>query len=84
MDYYSALEVLNLDTLSYRRHILSLNFAKKCMKHEQTRDMFPLNTNNMVDVRQREKYHVQYAKGSRLLNSSIPQLQRALNDDAMK
>ena len=79
-DYDKALEILNLETLSDRREVLSLKFAKKCLKYDQTREMFPLNTSD----RNRYKYHVQYAKGSRLLFSSIPQLQRALNKDSMK
>ena len=44
--------------------------------------MFPLNNNDAIEVRNRDTYQVQFAKGSRLLDSAIPQLQRALNDDA--
>ena len=80
-EYQQALEVLNLETLSARRDTLSLKFAKKCLKYNQTKDMFPLNTVDAVDVRLREKYHVQHARGSRLLDSTLPQLQRALNED---
>ena len=81
-EYQEALEVLNLETLSARRDTLSLKFAKKCLKYNQTKDMFPLNTFDAVDVRLREKYHVQHARGSRLLDSTLPQ--RALNEDARK
>ena len=79
-NYESALEVLELDTLEDRRYSLSVKFAKKCLKFNQTRDMFPLNTSE----RNSDKYYVQYAKGSRLLDSSIPQLQRALNSESRK
>ena len=81
-DYTSALEALNLETLNQRRYTLSLKFAKKCLKYEQTKYMFPLNNTEVADIRQKQKYQVNFAKTSRLLKSSIPQLQRALNDDA--
>ena len=81
-DYASALDDLNLDSLEKRRKTLSLKFAKKCLKYNQTKDMFPLNNNDAIEVRNRDTYQVQFAKGSRLLDSAIPQLQRALNDDA--
>ena len=77
-DYPSALDALNLDSLATRRQTLSLKFAK----FNQTKDMFSLNNNDAIDVRHRDKFQVQFAKGSRLLDSAIPQLQRALNDDA--
>ena len=79
-EYQEDLEVFNLATLFARRDTLSL----KCLKYNQTKDMFPLNTFDAVDVRLREKYHVQHARGSRLLDSTLPQLQRALNEDARK
>ena len=41
--YDQALNDLNLEYLSTRRKLLCLNFAKKCLKHPYTRDMFPLN-----------------------------------------
>ena len=49
--------------------------------------MFPLN---IIDIDAQsnlgntEKFHVQFANTSRLLDSAIPQLQRALNADAKK
>ena len=45
--------------------------------------MFPVNTNETQDnLRSMEKYKVQFARKSRLRDSSIPSLQRALNADA--
>ena len=43
LSYEEALEDLNLQPLSERRHLLCLKFAKKCLKHEKAKDMFPLN-----------------------------------------
>ena len=79
-----ALAVLNLETLRDRRDRLCLNFAKKCLKHDKTKDMFPLKETNDYDFREKGIFEVQHANTSRLLYSSIPQLQRALNKDALK
>ena len=84
VSYAQALAVLNLETLTDRRDTLCLNFAKKCLKHEKTKDMFPLKEKNDYDLREKVIYEVQHANTSRLLYSSIPQLQRALNKDALK
>ena len=84
MNYEHALKTLNLTPLKARRERLCLNFAKKCVKHPTARKMFPLNTQVDFNLRSREKFHVQHSKTDRLLNSSIPQLQRALNKDEIR
>ena len=84
ISYEQALKHLNLDYLSVRREKLCLNFAKKCLKHDKTKDMFPLNPSEDHDIRRKEKYHVQFAHTSRLKDSAIPQLQRILNREAIK
>ena len=81
-DYETALEVLNLEKLCDRRDQLCLRFAKKSLKFDQTKDMFPLNPPNQCNTRDSEKFRVKFARTDRLLNSSIPQLQRLLNEDA--
>ena len=78
--YDQALQLLKLETLDNRREQLCLNFAKKCRKTEKTRTMFPLNKNTKQNNRKcKEKFVVQHAQTARLMKSSIPQLQRALN-----
>ena len=79
--YDQALKDLNLDYLSTRRKLLCLNFAKKCLKHQYTRYMFPLNRGVDKNTQDRGKYWVQHAHKSRLKDSAIPQMQRALNMD---
>ena len=79
--YTKALYSLNLTTLKSRRSILSLRFARKCIKHPTAKNMFPLNPEVQTSLRKREKFTVQSSKTDRLLYSSIPQLQRALNAD---
>ena len=44
--------------------------------------MFPLNTEHQVNTRDAEKYKVKFVSTGRLMDSAIPQLQRALNEDA--
>ena len=84
-DYTSALELLNLENLRDRREDLCLRFAKKCLKFEKTSGMFPLNTNQtQSNLRNIEKFQVQFASTSRLRDSAIPQMQRALNADSEK
>ena len=82
--YENALIKVNLSTLKSRRDVLSLRFAKKCLKHPKASTMFPLNTEIKCNLRNREKYYVQPSKTDRLLYSAIPQLQRALNLDQSK
>ena len=83
-NYDQALKHLNLDYLTARRDKLCLKFATKCLKHEKTKDMFPLNVQTDHDIRQTQKYHVQFANTNRLRDSAIPQLQRALNRKTTK
>ena len=84
-NYEQALNYLNLETLSKRRDDLCLRFAKKCLKIDKNKEMFPLNPNMEQDnPRFPEKYLVKYASTGRLLDSAIPQMQRALNADAAK
>ena len=77
--YEDALNILGLENLKERRSRLCLKFAKRCLKYEKTRDMFPLNTPNTHDSRSHEKFQVNHAKTGRLLDSAIPQMQRMLN-----
>ena len=77
--YSEALALLKLDTLDERRTKLCLTFAKRCLKHPTASKMFPSKPVTKHNTRKQEKFEVQFAKTSRLKNSAIPQLQRALN-----
>ena len=82
--YEQSLVELNLENLTQRRDKLCLKFAKKCLKHEQTKEMFPLNDDPEYDIRKKQKFYVQFAHTNRLRDSTIPQLQRVLNSEANK
>ena len=80
--YDSALGHLGLETLHTRRRGLCLRFAKRCLKNEKTASMFPINPGYNLRVRDSEMYQVKFANNNRLRDSSIPYLQRLLNEDS--
>ena len=79
-NYPSALRLVSLTTLKERRKKLSLSFAKKCVKSESNADLFPKVVKS-VNTRQHEKYFVTPARTERLAKSTIPYLQRLLNEE---
>ena len=79
-EYDESLKYLNLEKLSERRKKLCLSFAKKCIKHEKAKSLFPLN-NHVKCLRNSEKFKVNFATSERYRKSSIPYLQKLLNQD---
>ena len=79
--YSDALEKLNLQTLDERRQSLCLKFAKKCLKTEKLKKMFPLSRKkHHMEKRGKEKYFVAKSFTERHKRSAIPYMQRMLND----
>ena len=76
VSYENALVLSGLKTLKERRKDLCLTFAKRCVKNDKTRDMFPLNN----DKTKHEKYKVYHANTSRLQNSPIIYMQHLLSE----
>ena len=80
-NYENALELVDLQKLSERRNDLSLKFAMKCTQNEKTEKMFPLRRkNHVMGVRNPEKFVVNHANTERFKKSSIPNMQRMLNE----
>ena len=80
-NYDSALEVLLIDSLVKRREKLILAYGRKCLKLEQTIELFPINKNiPTLKLRTRDKYTVTPANTERLKNSTVPYIQRMLNE----
>ena len=79
-DYNDALKCLNLEKLSERRKKLCLNFAKKSMKHEKAKKLFPLN-NSKKQLRNTEMFKVNFGNTGRYQKSTIPYLQNLLNEN---
>ena len=80
VDYSSALEMCALKTLFFRREARSLSFAIKCSNHKTNKQMFPLNPiKDTHSVRSHEKFLVNKARTESYRMSTIPYLQRRLN-----
>ena len=83
--YHNGLAQLDLEDLKSRREILCLEFAKKCVKHEKLKHMFPENTKeHSMKTRNNDMYQVQHANTGRLQDSAIIHMQKLLNNDAQK
>jgi hypothetical protein len=82
VSYEAALEMSGLESLEKRREIRSLSFAKKCLKHPTNHTMFPPNpSTDTHHVRSREVYQVNKARTEVYRKSTIPDLQRRLNEE---
>ena len=80
VDYTSALEMCALRTLHDRREKRSLSFALKSSIHKTNSSMFPLNpVQDTHSVRNHEKFLVNKARTESYRKSTIPYLQRRLN-----
>ena len=81
--YGQALTDLNMDTLEVRRRKLCIKFAKSCLKHEKFRSMFPVNksSHKMDKKHGKNKFFETKCKTERYKKSSIPFMQRILNEE---
>ena len=69
-----------MEILFARREKLQLKFRKKCAVLPQTRHLFPFKKkNHAMRTRNQEKYEVVHVHTSRLMNSTVPHIQRLLN-----
>ena len=84
-DYPSGLANSGLETLAARRQARCLAFAKRCLQNDQTKHLFPLNPvddqNVSNNIRNPEKYSVNFAHTVNYKNSAVPYCQRLLNYD---
>ena len=82
-DYKSALKELNFESLSKRREILCLRFAKKSLKLQNFKNLFPLNNINKhcMRMRKKKKFLEKHANTDRYKKSSILYMHRLLNHE---
>ena len=81
-NYAQALLKSGLESLVDRREKLCLKFARSTLGNENVKDMFPLITPDCpTEIRDREPFTVTFARTDRLKKSSIPHMQRLLNDN---
>ena len=84
-NYKDALKLTNLQSLDERRDAISVKFAKNCLNNRNFSKLFPLkNQNHVMKVRHPLKYQVNKANTERYKCSSIPYMQRLLNDVSRK
>ena len=79
VNYEQALKLVGLESLHERREQLCLRFAKKCLKMENYKKLFPVRKENHT-----EKYLVKYMNTERYMKSAIPAMIRALNGEELK
>ena len=78
--YEKALVGLGIASLDERREKLCLNFARKCLKNEKSKHMFPINEKqHEMETRNHEDYRVQHANTGRLQKSPLIYMQNLLN-----
>ena len=81
MDYESALDLCGLETLFKRRESRCLTFGLRSIKQTKHKQMFPLNEISETNqLRNKNKFKVNFARTSSYKNSSIPYIQNMLND----
>ena len=81
VSYDAALEMCALDRLADRRDARCMRFAKRCLKHPKFKNLFPLSEPDPYNFRSVEKYEVNFARTDHYRDSTIPYLQRKLNDE---
>jgi hypothetical protein len=84
VSYEAALEMCGLAPLYERRENRCLHFAERCLKHPKFKHLFPLSEPDEHNIRQGEKYHVNFERTGQYMNSTIPYLQRKLNSEHRK
>ena len=81
-DYKSALKELNLEKLSERREKLCLRFAKKCLKLQKFKSLFPVSKKlHCMKQRRTRKFHENQANTERYKKSLVPYMQKLLNKE---
>ena len=84
-NYKDALKLAKMESLEERRGLISLKFAKNCLKNENFSKLFPLKRkNHEMNVRNPDMYIVKSANTERYKKSTIPFLQRHLNLENIK
>ena len=70
-----------MDSLHLRREKLLYSFGKKCLILDQTKELFPKSHwSHYMKTRNQEEYLVTHNNAERFRNSTIPYIQRMLNE----
>ena len=80
--YTEALKFLNMESLDKRREKMNLNFAKKCLKIDNMKTLFPLcSKSHNMKTREILKFKENKAKTQRYKSSAVISMQKELNKD---
>ena len=80
--YDEALNALNLQNLENRRVMLCKKFAVSCVNNVRTRKHFQLSEKtHPMKTRRQVEFNVEFANTERFRKSTIPFLQRLLNEE---
>ena len=83
--YKEGLKILKMQTLNDRREALSLSFAKRCLRNEKFKRMFPIRKmNHKMKKRNMEKFKNLKANTKRYEKSAVPYMRRKLNKEWKK
>ena len=83
--YKEGLKILKMQTLNDRREALCLSFAKKCLRNEKVKSMFPIRKiKHKMEKRNIEKFQNLKANTKRYEKSAVPYMRRQLNKEWMK
>ena len=84
-DYESALKLLDMESLYERRSSLCLKFAKKCLRIENFKKLFPhKKTKHDMKKRNVEKFLINNIVTERYKRSAIPAMKKMLNEEELK
>ena len=81
LNYCGLLDKANLKTLKERRELAFLNFAKSLVKNPRYNKWFPLNNERNLNLRSERLYKEEHSKTTRLFNSPLFSMRRALNEE---
>ena len=79
--YTKALELLNISTLKERRIRIATKFANGCKYIPVMQDLFVKPNQTKYDMRSKNACDVKFAASQRLFKSSVPTMQRLLNNN---
>ena len=84
-DYQTGLNILDLQNLKDRRKYLCLDFARKCLKNEKMKYLFPPNNKiHDMETRDSEHFKVSNFNTERMRNSPIIYMQNLLNNEVRR
>ena len=80
--YKESLKKLKIQSLDDKRESLCLGFAKKCLKNEKVKNMFPIKkSKDQMELRKTNKSKTGKTNIKRFKNLAIPYMRRLLNKE---